>query len=208
MICHHKHVFNFWLNKIKYELRFIKIQHSLVMWHSSYIFMTQQPESSWLSESSFSLQRCGQRLSASSRLCHHICILNLNFTWYLNIYSRSVDAAEDKLFTLYWWLPMSLSQSLCVLSTLWTTCHGYQLGYIGHCWMMKTRRNTITFLVFFQEKCRAIKFNLVVETLFSFCLFDFFCSRQTNNLNMKQQPQKQQSWDIFWLNLEKSKDFD
>ena len=64
-------------------------------------------------------------------------------------------------------------------------------GSIGHWWMMKTRRNRITFLVFFQEKCRAIKFNLVVETLFSFCLFDFFCSRQTNNLNMKQQPQKQ-----------------
>ena len=77
-------------------------------------------------------------------------------------------------------------------------------GYIGHCWMMKTRRNTITFLVFFQEKCRAIKFNLVVETLFSFCLFDFFCSRQTNNLNMKQQPQKQWAGTFsgsIWRNL-------
>ena len=116
----------------------------------------------------------------SSRLCHLICmkISILNISLYLLKISRSRRGVAN--FT----------------------------GYIGHCWMMKTRRNTITFLVFFQEKCRAIKFNLVVETLFSFCLFDFFCSRQTNNLNMKQQPQKQQSWDIFWLNLEKSKDFD
>ena len=43
-----------------------------------------------------------------------------------------------------------------------------------------------------------------------FVFLIFFCTRQTNNLNMKQQPQKQKSPDIFWLNLdlEKTEDFD
>ena len=44
-------------------------------------------------------------------------------------------------------------------------------------WWKRWETQTKTFLVFFQEKCRAIKFNLVVETLYLVFVFLIFFVR-------------------------------